>query len=203
MDKSVVREFWRKRAETGTTRWTGEHMLEYDRELLTPFVRADSAILDLGSGFGELSRSVVGAEGTLAAVDQEPSMGLAFRDDSRFEFVSSGVVDFVPASKFDLVLLFGVVTHLTETEENATYALIAGVLAPDAVAVIKNQCSDGDDFEVDTFSEHLGTAYVGRYPSVEHQLSRLARYFGRVDIIVYPDTLKMHGNTSHVAFVCQ
>ncbi|HEY0258750.1 MAG TPA: class I SAM-dependent methyltransferase [Lacisediminihabitans sp.] len=203
MDKDIVKEFWRKRALTGHTRWTGDGMLAFDQALLRPLVGDDTRILDLGSGFGELSRSICGPGDSLVAVDQEPGMAAGFEGDDRFAFVHSSVVDYVPEGRFDLVLLFGVITHLTEEEEEAVYSVIVSALATAGVAVIKNQCSDGADLTVDTYSEALGASYVGRYPSVESQRSRLARRFGSVEIVEYPPELKMHRNSSHVAFVCR
>jgi SAM-dependent methyltransferase len=203
MDRQVVREFWRKRAETGNTRWTGEGLLEFDRGLLGPLVGSHARILDLGSGFGELSRSICGPDCTLVAVEQEAAMGVVFADDPRFTFEIANVVDYEPRELFDVVLLFGVVTHLTEAEEDAVYDVIVTALIDGGVAVVKNQCSDGPEFEVSTFSENLGSAYEGRYPSVEHQGRRLANHFESVDVVSYPAEFTMHPDSSHVAFVCR
>lgn len=203
VDKRVIRDFWRKRAETGQTRWTGEGMLEFDQRLLGPLIGPGARILDLGSGFGELSRSLCPAEGSLVAVEQEGAMVSAFADDPRFAFENSNVVNFESQAEFDVVLLFGVVTHLTVAEEDAVYGVIVRSLTPGGVAVVKNQCSDGADFEVNTFSEGLGTAYVGRYPAIENQLGHLAAHFETVEVIPYPPELKMHEDSTHVAFVCR
>ena len=203
VDKRVIRDFWRKRAETGQTRWTGEGMLDFDQRLLGPLIGPAARILDLGSGFCELSRSVCPAKGSLVAVEQEGAMVSAFADDPRFAFVNSNIVNFESQAEFDVVLLFGVVTHLTVAEENVAYGVSVKSLAPGGVAVVKNQCSDGADFEVSTFSEGLGTAYVGRYPAIENQLGRLAARFETVEVIPYPAELKMHADSTHVAFICR
>jgi hypothetical protein len=203
VDKQVIQEFWRKRAQTGQTRWTGEGMLEFDQNLLRPFVPSQARILDLGSGFGELSRSICPPEGTLVAVEQEAAMGSAFSGDPRFRFVNSYVTDFRGEALFDLALLFGVVTHLSVDEEEAVYAVIESALDAGGTAVIKNQCSDGAEFEVSTFSDDLGSSYVGRYPAIDEQRARLANHFSDVEVVPYPDSLRMHPDSTHVAFVCR
>jgi SAM-dependent methyltransferase len=202
MDKVVIRDFWRAKAKERTTRWTGESILEFDRWLVGPRVAAGARVLDLGSGFGELSRSVIPPDGTLVAVDAEPEMASGFEGDQRFRFVVGDVVTYRPSETVDVVLLFGVVTHLTPTEEEAVYDNIRDCLAPAGLAIVKNQCSDGESFMVDAMSEQLGVRYVGRYPSIDEQRRRLDERFADVETITYPAHLKMHGNSSHVAFVC-
>jgi cyclopropane fatty-acyl-phospholipid synthase-like methyltransferase len=202
MDKRIVESFWRQRASLGTTRWTGDEMLDFDRSLLIPLCRNDSAILDLGSGFGELSRSICSPDGQLVAVDAEAGMASGFAGDPRFSFVHSSIADFETAKSFDLVLLFGVITHMTTAEETETYRRMLSWLKPQGIAVVKNQCADGEAFEVDTFSESLGVRYVGRYPSTSEQRSRLSAQFRHVETIRYPAALKHHDNSTHIAFIC-
>lgn len=200
---SVIREFWREKAKGGTTRWTGDDMLAFDRSIVGPEVPPKARILDLGSGFGELSTSVTPVDGQLLAVDAEPGMAPGFAGDSRFRFEVGDVAAYRPDETFDVVLLFGVVTHLTPEQEVAVYDTIHNCLADEGVAIIKNQCSDGASFVVDTVSKELGGRYVGRYPSIEEQSRRLAQQFESVNIVEYPPNLKMHDNSSHVAFFCR
>lgn len=202
MDKLTIREFWKKKAQDGTTRWTGDDMLAYEQEHFASSVPAGAAILDLGSGMGELSRSLTPADGTLLAVDAEPGMAPGFEGDERFRFEVADVATYRPEIVADLTLLFGVVTHLTLAEENAVYDAIRDSLADDGLAIIKNQCSDSEGFEVDTMSEALGTRYVGRYPGVSEQVERLESRFASVEVDAYPSSLKKHPNSSHVAFLC-
>jgi choline kinase/2-polyprenyl-3-methyl-5-hydroxy-6-metoxy-1,4-benzoquinol methylase len=203
LDRETITSFWTGKAQSGRTRWTSDSFLEFDRRLLEPLLGETTAILDLGSGFGELSRSICPPGGSLLAVDHEAGFAAAFDDDPRFRFRHADVLDFVAAERFDLALLFGVVTHLDPVDEAALYRHLAAMIHADGVVVVKNQCSDADSFQVDTFSEELATRYVGRYPSVDEQFRRLHDRFARVELVRYPAELKVHDDTSHVAFVCQ
>jgi cyclopropane fatty-acyl-phospholipid synthase-like methyltransferase len=178
-------------------------MLAYEIEYLTPLVPAGATLLDLGSGFGELSKAVTPADGRLIAVDSEPGMAAGFAGDARFTFETADVAGYHPAFTADVILLYGVVTHLTVEEEEAVYDTMRRTLRHDGLAVVKNQCSDAEGFQVDTHSEALGTRYVGRYPSIAEQTSRLSLRFGSVEARPYPAELRQHPNSAHVAFYCR
>ncbi|HWL00880.1 MAG TPA: class I SAM-dependent methyltransferase [Microbacteriaceae bacterium] len=203
MDKLTIRDFWRNKVKDGTTRWTGDSMLAYELAYLPPLVPPGSRILDLGSGFGELSKGITPADGSLVAVDAEPGMAAGFEGDDRFEFVPADVVSYRPEGEFDIILLFGVVTHLTVEEEEMVYDTIRDLLAPGGFALVKHQCSDSAGFEVDTQSEALGTRYVGRYPAIAEERARLGARFSSVEVRPYPEELKLHSNSTHVAFLCR
>ena len=203
MDKVTIRDFWRDKVKDGTTRWTGDAMLEHELMYVPPLIPAGARILDLGSGFGELSRGVTPPDGTLVAVDAEPGMAAGFEGDDRFAFVTADVSTFRPDGRFDVVLLFGVVTHLTVPEEETVYDAIRDTVRPGGVALIKHQCSDAEGFEVDTVSAELGTRYVGRYPSIDEERSRLEQRFDIVEVRPYPEDLKRHANSTHVVFICR
>jgi len=197
-----VRSFWQRRAETGATRWTADEFFLYEQNVLRPHVAEGASILDLGSGFGELSRSICPDSGKLTAVDLMHEYSSAFEEDARYVFVQSSVDTYVPTRTFDVVLLFGVVTHLTVEQEQRTYAVIRSALAEGGTAFIKNQCSDDSDLWIDTYSEALQCDYQARYPSVATQQKLLREKFRLVESITYPPNLKTHQNTSHVLFVC-
>src|SRR6185436_15932816 len=137
---------------------------------------APRSILDLGSGHGELSRPLAGDCADLVAVDFAPAYARSF-SAPRHRFEASGLDVFEPAERFDLVLLFGVVTSLDVDEEQRLYARMAQWVTDDGVAVVKNQCSRGEEFVRTGWSEALGTDYSGRYPNVEQQAVRLRRAF--------------------------
>jgi hypothetical protein len=203
MDKLTIREFWKRKAQDGTTRWTGDDMLAFELHEFAPLIPAGATLLDLGSGMGELSRGLTPPDGALVAVDAEPDMAVGFTGDPRFRFEAADVVEYHPAIVSDVTLLFGVVTHLTVDEEEAVIDTIRDSLADDGLAIIKNQCSDAEGFEVDTMSEALGTRYVGRYPGIAEQRGRLLTRFAVVDAMPYPPELKKHPNSTHVAFLCR
>jgi SAM-dependent methyltransferase len=203
VDKSVIRAFWRSRAKTGRTRWTDDEFLRFELEKLRPLVDETARILDLGSGYGELSRGLCPTDGSLLAIDREGEYGRGFEGDSRFSFVEADVTGFASSQRFDVVLLFGVVTHLDESAEESIYRRAAAATAPSGICVVKNQCADDSPFEVDGWSADLQHRYVGRYPSVAEQRDRLGKVFSAVDVELYPQRFKVHENSSHVMFTCR
>lgn len=202
LNRDAIRAFWAERARLPTTRWTPSEMLEFELGLLAPLAASATSVLDLGSGHGELSRLVAGGTRRLVAIDWEPAFARSF-DRPNEQFCEALVTEFSTSDRFDLVLLFGVVTSLEVEEENSLYRRMASWLAPRGTAVVKNQCSVGEAFVVDTYSEALTARYSGRYPSEAEQLARIQQNFASVEVVHYPPELNRWENSRHVAFVCR
>jgi hypothetical protein len=88
-------------------------------------------------------------------------------------------------------------------KENEIYAKISNFLAPRGIAIIKNQCSDGEHFIINEFSQKLEIDYSARYPSIEEQRQNLSLYFSKVQVEKYPVNLKKHNNSTHVMFIVE
>jgi len=201
LNREVLRRFWANKAQTASNRWTGDRVLEFELAMLRHLVPAGAAILDLGSGHGELSRKLCPPDGRLVAVDWEAGFSTAFTAPQH-SFVTETVTDYEPSALFDVALLFGVVTSLELREEEEVYDKISRCLKSHGVAVVKNQCANADEFVVDGYSEALGTFYSGRYPSRSDQLARLTARFGAVEPLDYPADLNPWPESGHVAFLC-
>lgn len=202
LDRDVVRAFWAQKSQEERNRWTSEAMLAHEQELLDRLAPSPRAILDLGSGHGELSRPLAGDRADLVAVDFAPAYARSFTGP-RHRFHAGDLDAFEPAERFDLVLLFGVVTSLDAAQEERLYRRMAEWLTDDGIAVVKNQCSNGEEFAVSGWSEALGAAYSGRYPSVAQQAARLRRAFATVEVMPYPEHLNRWETSAHVAFACR
>lgn len=205
LDAEVITKFWRYRSNTLSNRWTNLLMLDYEVNQMSKILEDYSCpkILDLGSGSGDLSRRLLKSDSQMTAVDQENNFGKSFFGDSRIDFVNSSIQDFNSEERFDLILLFGVVTHLEIPVEESSYSKIKELLNSNGVAVIKNQCSDGDSFIFNGYSEELGMKYVARYPNKIEQLNRLSKVFSKVSVVEYPNEFKKHPNSTHVMFLCR
>lgn len=203
IDKDVVAEFWRTRASHGTTRWTGGGMLAADVALTSGFVGQGTRILDLGSGFGELSRTICPPDGEVLAVDATAEMSAGFAADDRFSFVEHDILSFHTDRRFDLALLFGVVNYLEVDEIRRIARSMQDFLVPGGVAIVKNQCADAESFIVDVDFQGTGQRYMAWYPDVATERRVLESVFGPVEVIPYPPELKVHENSTHVAFVCR
>ena len=202
MEKEIIRNFWASRATIGQSRWTSRNFVEYELNVLRNLKLENKRVLDLGCGFGDLSREYCSSEGELHAVDMEPLFAKWFTKSNHF-FEDSEVTEFNNCKTYDLILLFGVVTHLTLEEENVVYSNIASMKDDSGVAIVKNQCSVEDEFIFDGFSEELGCRYVGRYPSIAEQLARLKSLFSSVETMKYPPDLRVHQTSEHVMFLCR
>jgi cyclopropane fatty-acyl-phospholipid synthase-like methyltransferase len=202
MEKEIIRSFWTAKARTGQSRWAKTNFVEYELEVLLNLNPQCKKILDLGCGNGELSRQLCDSVAALHAVDMEPDFGKFFGGPNHC-FEVCDVTEFRSAKTFDLILLFGVVTYLTLEEEHQVYSNIALMKKDSGVAVIKNQCSVDEEFIVDGFSEELGCRYVGRYPSIAEQFTRLQAHFEVVEIHKYPPDFKVHKTSEFVMFECR
>jgi hypothetical protein len=202
LDQDMIRAFWDAKSQEARNRWTSEGMLVYEQRLLREIAPTPHAILDLGSGHGELSRPLAGEAADLVAVDFAPAYARSFTG-SRHRFEACGLDAFEPDERFDLVLLFGVVTSLEPDDEARLYERMATWITDDGVAVVKNQCSIGAEFVKTGWSDALGADYSGRYPNVEEQARRLRRAFAAVEVVPYPAHLNTWETSAHVAFVCR
>jgi trans-aconitate methyltransferase len=202
LDQSVARQFWAHKASEGENRWTPEGMLEFEIQLASTAAPHAERILDLGCGFGTLSRRLTPPQGQLVAVDWEPQYRAAFTETNQ-TFIERRVTEFTSFSAFDLVLLFGVVTFLSEDEETALYSRIGELLSNRGAALIKNQCSRAEEFSFCGYSESLGAEYSGRYPNAVQQQTRLLSRFHEVDAVEYPQEFNPWPNSFHIAFICR
>lgn len=202
MDKTVIDQFWRRRSATGAGRWTENPMLAFERDLLAPMVGVNCRILDLGSGPAELSRSLLHDTARLHAVDKYPGFLASIPDDPRISRQCEDLSSFATTDRFELVLLFGVVTHLEPDEEKAIYGRARSWLAAEGTMVVKHQISRGSELIVDGYSEALQCHYVARYPALDTQEYILTTYFNAVTVVSYPDAFNPWPTTQHAAFIC-
>jgi hypothetical protein len=202
MDKTVIDQFWQQRSSQGTGRWTEPEMLDFEFDLLSPFVAPGCHILDLGSGPATLSLKLLGPSSTLTAVDKYPGFLDAIPADPRIRTRCCDIDEFDYPEIYDLILLFGVVTHLTHDEELDTYAKASRALSRTGVLAVKNQVSRAEEKLVDGYSESLKCHYVGRYPDILGQAARLGQIFNQVEIRSYPTHFDKWPDTTHTCFLC-
>jgi cyclopropane fatty-acyl-phospholipid synthase-like methyltransferase len=199
LNEEVIRNFWARKASESSNRWTSSEILTFERRMLNSLLGKCSSILDLGCGHGELSRSLVNEHCELLGVDFIPDYSRSFTEPNH-SFIKSPVTEFKVNRTFDLVLLFGVVTYLTLSEEIKVYRTIDSALSVRGAAVIKNQCSVENEFFINKYSDVLRAEYSARYPTVSEQCSRLQDVFPAVKAVHYPKELNAWTNSRHVAF---
>lgn len=204
IDKKLIKEFWKKKANDASSRWTSSEMLDFEvSKVLSHKPSGDGLqILDLGCGDGSLSKAVLGKNDYLLAIDYVESFARHFRNDMRVTFRRQDINKFSSRLKFDLILFFGVITHLNPKEEFDTLSKIAKNLKTQGKAIVKLQCSDNESFVFNGFSDDLGTKYSARYPSVSATFEGLSRHFRNIEVVRYPDQFKRFSDSSHYMFVC-
>ena len=204
LDKELIKDFWSVQSLRDTNRWTNRSMIEFETSYLRSYLKSyvePVSLLDLGSGSGYLSRTVLRTADRLIAVDFEPNFQRFFDPTDNQYFQNHNVVNFLSSDRFDLILLFGVVTHLTAEEEVRVFSNIKSMLKKSGMAVIKHQVSRGTEIFLDTNSEELGCRYQARYPSHSIQTKKLTDTFGFCHIITYPEIFNKFPETMHVAYV--
>lgn len=202
MDKTVIDAFWKKRSAEGKGRWTDDALLRYELEWLAGYATPNASILDLGSGPGELSSRLLSTTGRLTLVEKYPDFLKLAPQAPNIRHACCDILDFNDLEQYDLILLFGVITHLTEKEENLIYRKSAGLLASGGTLIVKNQVSAGEEKLVSGYSSGLQQKYCGRYPGLDQQLLRLEAVFRILEVIHYPEQFNPWPDTKHVAFVC-
>lgn len=199
IDKKISHAFWKQMAQKKDNRWTTSEMLNWEIVTINNLVPHANQVLDLGSGHGKLSRKILDDKSELLAVDWIDEYKNAFNAKNH-KFICAPLITFDTKKQFDLVLLFGVVTCLHEEEELKIYKNIARFLKPSGIAIIKNQCSNDQEFSVNGYSEDLKSQYSGRYPAIKDQQNRLNKIFSKVETIRYPAQYNKWANSSHILF---
>lgn len=203
MDKNVIDMFWKKRSAEGKGRWTDESLLSYELGWISEHAPPNAQILDLGSGPGELSCKLLTTGSQLTLVDKYPDFLKLAPIAPNIRQVCCDVLEFDDTKQYDLILIFGVVTHLTEIEESLIYQKAAKLLGHNGTLIIKNQVSNGEEKTVSGYSPSLKQNYCGRYPGLDQQNQQLNRIFSNTMTIQYPDQFNPWPDTKHIAFVCK
>jgi SAM-dependent methyltransferase len=202
VDHAVIKAFWDEKSREESNRWTSNAMLDHEIAMIRSLAPSPASVLDLGSGTGELSRAVAGTDARLLAVDFAPAYARSFTAPGH-RFVASSLDAFDTDERFDLILLFGVVTSMDRDAELPLYRRMTRWLAPGGLALVKNQCSVGDEFIKTGYSPALDADYSGRYPDRAGQVARLREAFANVEVMPYPEHLNAWETSVHVAFVCR
>jgi len=204
VNESVIDAFWRKRSAAGATRWSDKSLLEFETSWLAPLVTLEDAnILDLGSGPGELSSRLLRPSVALTLVDKYPDFLKYAPSGVGISHVCCDAVKFNYLQHYDLILLFGVVTHLTIEEELSVYESATKHLKSTGIFVVKNQVTIGAEKIVSGFSDALQQEYYGRYPALDQQIVRLENCGLDITIKHYPARFNHWSDTRHVAFICR
>lgn len=204
MIEDFAKDFWAQRAAAthDTIRWTADEMLDFDAALVARELRGGESLIDLGCGTGDLALAVLDRVDHVTLVDMIADFLDRIPEDPRITKEVSDLGTYQSDQVFDIGLLFGVVTHLSEAAENEVYALLRR-LVPRGVVIVKNQCGVDETLEIDTMSAEFESRYQARYPAILEQAERLRDHFEEVTTVRYPSTFNKWENSAHVAFICR
>jgi cyclopropane fatty-acyl-phospholipid synthase-like methyltransferase len=203
-DQAKIEEFWQGRALGQQTRWTSSEMTSYESKVILALAEKFERVLDLGCGDGSLSRFIQRSCGSkLTAVDIVKENQRFFSLDQEQFFIHQKATEYHSAQKFDLVLAFGLIPYLSDSQESELYKNVAGMLAKDGYFLVKNQNSNLSQTKIFTgFSPSLGSHYVAKYPSVSEQSSRLSEHFSKVRLVPHPAKFNLHADTRFNLLIC-
>lgn len=193
-----IRTFWEQRsAKAGCLSFESIGNLEDDPKLLAGKVTkerekvfskislsSDAKVLDLGAGCGQWSLLFAPLAAEVTAVEFIPAMlDLARKEATKrginnVKFVLSTAQDFLPAEKYDLIFLSGLIMYLDDGQFARMLENMAGALADDGLVFVRDASSILDERFVinDKYSEKLKANYSAIYRTYAEYADMFARY---------------------------
>ena len=205
----LIKQFWEERGKriedpTIAARFRADDRLGYDLELVHRCCKPDSKVLDLGAGTCELSCHLAPHVREIVAVDFVEELLTKRPLPPNIRPVVSDIRTFRSEEKFDVILLYGVLTYILDDADVLTiYGNIRRMLSPDGVCIIKHQSGVWDTVRVDNFSEEFQTHYVAIYRHIETELELLKGLFDVEVLDAYPAHLNRWENTHFYAYICR
>jgi 2-polyprenyl-3-methyl-5-hydroxy-6-metoxy-1,4-benzoquinol methylase len=207
MDKQKIDQFWSARTQIADPRLASNYRddgrLQIDSQFVIERISEPGRVLDLGAGGCTLANSLLPYAAEVVAVEKYGGFLEKVPDLPRLKKLQSDVVDYYDESKYEMILLFGVVNFLSDDEQSQLYSNCARMLASDGTFIVKNQCGINEEVVVDRFSDELGCDYHARYPSVQTQRDLLTQKFAVEVVDIYPEELNRWETTHFYAFVCR
>lgn len=199
LNKLTIKNFWRDRAEYAESRWTNNALLEFENLYLKTFLPPQPiTILDIGSGSGQLSKSIKREGDKLIAVDQEVRFEKYFVDED-MEFVHRSANDFDFEEHYDLILLFGVINYLTDQEISDFFSRVASMTNQNFQLIVKAQFALENECQINKFSHELNFQYSARYPHFDRFMKLLTIFKKEIEVIDYPIEFQGRANFRHKA----
>lgn len=203
-----IAEFWRRRGEmdhASAARFHNTHT-RFDQALLKSHCASGSKVLDLGAGTLAIANWLVSdLKAVVHAVDNQSNFFKAALDDPRLTLEVADVRDYVPAARYDAVLLFGVIQHLIVADERASlYQRCAKALELGGVFIVKSQFGLRGAVEVNGYSDDLGMDFYSLYPALNDEVAMLESAFPIVSVEdIFPPDLSPHENTKFRHILCR
>jgi len=204
--ENKAKTFWNRQSKKkgDLTRHNDNQRLVHDIKSIKKFTNIKPRkILDLGSGTGQLSIGLkkIYHNCNFTLVDYNKFF-LNFNKKSKFKRVQQNILKFKTKEKYDLILLFGVVNHLSRKNTKKIYIKINQFLNTNGIAFIKHQCGTKREICINKYSKELKEKYIARYPNTNKEQRLLKKIFTVKKILPYTKKLNKYKNTKHYLYVC-
>ena len=117
IDRDRIERFWEQRAAIDEPRLSSHFRHDdshvFDAALVLREMRTGGSLLDLGSGPGTLTGTLLPQVRRLVAVDFRGEFFRFLPDDPKIEAIVADVVTFETTETFDNILMFGLVNYLS------------------------------------------------------------------------------------------
>jgi SAM-dependent methyltransferase len=152
-DESLIKEqieYYRRRApeydETATP--PGDPFAPFGRELEAALdrFRPEGRVLEIASGTGLWTRSLLAHAFSVTAVDSPPEMHEVSRrqlgDDTRVRYVEADVFSWEPDARYDVVFLANWLSHVPPARFDGFWGTVREALAPDGRVFLTDEIED-------------------------------------------------------------
>ncbi len=199
--------FWKKRYEeekdsVKLARNRNDGRLEHDVAFLKKHLTQDQTVLDLGAGPAVLANAISPFCKEITCVEKQACDWQKAIKAENVRGVTSDAIQFLADHTYDVILIFGVVNHLTEKEAETLYQNCKKMMHPSSLLILKSQFGVKEDLYIDHFSEELQMDYQSHYRTVEHEMEIAKGAFKYEVFDIYPDHLNPYENTRHYHVVC-
>ncbi|OPA75647.1 hypothetical protein BVG16_20130 [Paenibacillus selenitireducens] len=209
LDKEKIKVFFERRAQVEdpnlATHFKDDDTIDFDIELINKYINESSKVLDLGCGPGRITNRLEPHVSYIKSVDNQEKFLEHCIQSPKIKTVVSDLPYFLEPSKFDVILLFGVVTYFNDEEVQKIYKNCYHMLADEGILIVKHACGINDDVIIDKYSEQIGEWYHVFYRHIENDIQLLDQsdFYITNKIDIYPERLNPWENTHYYAFVAK
>lgn len=168
MDYELIKNFWTQRSKSDKFLWRDD-LTKLNIDIIQKYTFPNDSVLDLGAGDGKIAAELA-KKCLVYAVDYIPDF------ITKIEGIRYQVCDirkFTTPEIFDVILLFGVATHLEDDDLFEVYIKCHKMLKPGGYLLVKHQCGVEDTKIVSGYSEQLGTNYQAKYRHINRDIQML------------------------------
>lgn len=197
MDYESIKNFWINRSKSKKFLWRDD-LTKLNIDMVKKYISPNNKILDLGAGDGKICAEL-SKECDVLAVDYIPDF------ISKIEGIRYQVCDireFTTSERFDVIILFGVATHLEDDDLSTVYIKCHKMLNPGGYLLVKHQCGIDDTKIVAEYSKQLQSEYEAKYRHIDRDTQMLTVCGFNVTVQnAYPSEYNKWPDTKFILFI--